>query len=195
MMMKYILLDNGHGNDTPGKRSPVWSDGAQLFEYEFNRAIVNGVIQELAKVNIPVIKLVPELNDVELSERVRRANMYDGLFISIHSNAGGGSGCEIFTSKGQTQSDKFEPIFKQEYEKIFKGEKYRTDFSDGDSDKEADFYVLKNTKMPALLIECFFMDTETECKKYLLNTDGRKMIIKWLGNSIVRIVNEFGILK
>lgn len=194
-MMKYILLDNGHGDNTPGKRSPVWSDGSQLFEYEFNRAIVNGVINELAKVNIPVIKLVPELNDIELSERVRRANMYDGLFISVHSNAGGGSGCEIFTSKGQTNSDKYEPIFMQEFKKVFPNEKYRTDYSDGDSDKEADFYVLKNTNMPALLIECFFMDTEAECKKYLLNPEGRKMIIKWIGNSIVRIVNEFGILK
>ena len=32
-----ILLDNGHGCDTPGKRSPVWPDGRQLLEWEFNR--------------------------------------------------------------------------------------------------------------------------------------------------------------
>lgn len=33
-----ILIDNGHGRATAGKRSPVWPDGKQLFEYEFNRA-------------------------------------------------------------------------------------------------------------------------------------------------------------
>ena len=35
--MVKILLDNGHGYDTPGKRSPIWPDGSQLFEWEFNR--------------------------------------------------------------------------------------------------------------------------------------------------------------
>ena len=36
------ILDNGHGGmidgvyQTPGKRSPVWPDGTQLFEGEFN---------------------------------------------------------------------------------------------------------------------------------------------------------------
>ena len=38
--MMMILLDNGHGCDTPGKRSPVWPDGRQLLEWEFNRDIV-----------------------------------------------------------------------------------------------------------------------------------------------------------
>lgn len=39
--MVKILLDNGHGYDTPGKRSPIWPDGSQLFEWEFNRDIVS----------------------------------------------------------------------------------------------------------------------------------------------------------
>ena len=38
-----ILLDNGHGENTPGKRSPVWPDGTQLYEYEFNRDIARRV--------------------------------------------------------------------------------------------------------------------------------------------------------
>ena len=39
-----ILLDNGHGNDTPGKRSPIWPDGSQLLEWQFNRDIVTRAI-------------------------------------------------------------------------------------------------------------------------------------------------------
>lgn len=41
--MVKILLDNGHGYDTPGKRSPIWPDGSQLFEWEFNRDIVSRI--------------------------------------------------------------------------------------------------------------------------------------------------------
>mgnify|MGYP000817767973 FL=1 len=39
-----ILIDNGHGRATAGKRSPVWPDGKQLFEYEFNRDIALSLI-------------------------------------------------------------------------------------------------------------------------------------------------------
>ena len=35
-----ILIDNGHGRATAGKRSPVWPDGKQLFEYEFNSCLL-----------------------------------------------------------------------------------------------------------------------------------------------------------
>ena len=49
---KYLwILDNGHGGmidgvyQTPGKRSPVWPDGTQLFEGEFNRAIVDRLMK------------------------------------------------------------------------------------------------------------------------------------------------------
>ena len=31
-MKPIVILDNGHGEETAGKRSPVWSDGKQLFE-------------------------------------------------------------------------------------------------------------------------------------------------------------------
>ena len=48
-MSKTIILDNGHGNNTPGKRSPKWEDGTQLFEYEFNRDIVKRISAMLAK--------------------------------------------------------------------------------------------------------------------------------------------------
>lgn len=42
-----VLLDNGHGENTPGKRSPKWSDGSQLFEWEYAREIAKGVYNQL----------------------------------------------------------------------------------------------------------------------------------------------------
>ena len=50
--MVKILLDNGHGYDTPGKRSPIWPDGSQLFEWEFNRDIVSRIEILLKKAGI-----------------------------------------------------------------------------------------------------------------------------------------------
>ena len=51
--MVKILLDNGHGYDTPGKRSPIWPDGSQLFEWEFNRDIVSRIEILLKKIPLP----------------------------------------------------------------------------------------------------------------------------------------------
>lgn len=39
--MRHVILDNGHGKETPGKRSPIWGDGSQLFEWEFTGTFEN----------------------------------------------------------------------------------------------------------------------------------------------------------
>jgi len=197
--MKTILLDNGHGGiingeyQTKGKRSPLWDDGTQLFEGEFNRAIVNGIIRELTKLNIPYVNIAPELEDVSLSERIKRANEYkDSVYISVHSNASGGNGFEAYTSVGQTTSDKYANYFYDEFTKEFPSLKARTDFKDGDADKESQFYVLRKTAMPAVLTESFFMDNFHECKEYLMSDNGRDRIIKFHVEAIKRIVGYEG---
>ena len=48
---------------------------------------------------------------------------------------------------------------------------------DGDADKESNFYVLKNTAMPAILSENFFMTNEAECR-LLMSEEGRDRIAK-----------------
>jgi len=194
-----VLLDNGHGGiidgvyQTKGKRSPKWNDGSQLFEGEFNRAIVNGIIQQLTSLNIPYNVITPELKDIPLKTRVERANQYNpykSFFISIHSNAGGGSGFEVFTSPGETASDDIATIIGEEYKLVFPSRKLRADFSDRDLDKEAKFYVLTKTKMPAVLTENFFMDNEDECRNILMTKNGRDKIIEFHVNAIIRIKKE-----
>lgn len=61
-----IVLDNGHGRETPGKRSPKFEDGTQFFEWEFNRDIVNRIAAQLKDLNIPYEILVPETTDISL---------------------------------------------------------------------------------------------------------------------------------
>ncbi|MBR5678386.1 MAG: N-acetylmuramoyl-L-alanine amidase [Paludibacteraceae bacterium] len=54
----------------------------------------------------------------------------------------------------------------------FLGGKIRTDYSDGDLDKEAGFFILNRTKCPAALVECGFMDNRTELE-FLRSPEGR----------------------
>ncbi|QFZ54982.1 N-acetylmuramoyl-L-alanine amidase [Oceanihabitans sp. IOP_32] len=191
-----VLLDNGHGGiinsdyQTKGKRSPIWNDGSQLFEGEFNRAIVNGIVERLTKLKIPYVNIAPEYRDVRLETRINRANKYasdSSFFLSIHSNAGGGRGSEIFTSPGNTKSDKIATVFGNAYKNEFPNRVLRTDFTDGDLDKERRFYVLTRTQMPAILTENFFMDNEEECKTILMTKEGRERIIKYHIEAILQV--------
>ena len=104
-----ILIDNGHGENTAGKRSPMWPDGTELREWEFNRDIAQRVFFALQRHGVDVELIVKEDIDVPLSERCNRVNQIakavgknNCLLVSIHANAGGGTGWEAFTSVGET---------------------------------------------------------------------------------------------
>lgn len=89
--MKKIILDAGHGEDTPGKCSPKWQKGEQLFEWEFTRDIVEqcSIILNNDKYDSEI--LVPEKKDITIRERAERTNEIhkakESIFISIHGNA------------------------------------------------------------------------------------------------------------
>lgn len=194
-MKPIVLLDNGHGKETAGKRSPVWSDGSQLFEWEFNRDIVRRIAEKLEADGIPYRVLVPEETDISLTERARRANEIakenngKAYVLSIHANAGGGTGWEVYTSPGQTPSDAIATVFFEEAGREFvpDGWRMRSDYSDGDPDKEANFYVLTKTTCPAILTENFFMDTEKDCR-FIMSEDGRERIANMHVAAIKRVI-------
>ena len=198
--MRTIIFDAGHGGvingeyQTKGKRSPVWDDGRQLFEGVFNRKIVNALKLMCVKHEIPFLDITTSLEDIPLKERVKTANEYyketnkDCIYVSIHANAGGGTGFEVFTSVGNTDSDKYAEVIIEEYKKGMPNLKLRKDKTDGDLDKEAHFYVLKKTIMPAVLIECAFMDTlEPDCQLMMCEY-GRQLIAMAIFNGIKKIV-------
>ena len=171
-----VILDNGHGIDTPGKRSPVWSNNTQLFEWKFNRDVVDYIIQYLQVANISYVKLVEETQDISLKDRVDRINSifkeykdkYKIYLISVHGNAADNAptanGIEVFTSIGETKSDIIAEVF---YEKLKNlGWKMRPNRSNKGG-KEENFYILKNSYCPAVLTENGFYTNEEECKKML----------------------------
>lgn len=172
--MRTVILDNGHGGvingvyQTAGKRSPDWELGV-LYEGEFNRWIVNKIAINLDNQNIPYHILVPENEDISLKERVKRVqDIYKKdkniWLLSIHANAGGGTGIEAFTTIGKTKSDEFAEIILTNVESDLSEMKMRFDKSDGDKDKESDFYIIKNVSCPAVLYEAGFMDNKNDYK-------------------------------
>ena len=87
-MKKTFLIDSGHGGvingvpQTAGKRSPDFGDGV-LYEGVSNRIIAKKVLELCKAANIAAVELVPELIDVSLGERVRRANkLKDAIVVS-----------------------------------------------------------------------------------------------------------------
>ena len=192
---KYLyIFDNGHGGiidgvyQTAGKRSPIWDDGTQLFEGEFNRAIVKRLMKLCNDANIDCVNLVDTNVDVPLSTRTAQANeIYRNtdkpcIYISIHANGfteESANGWSCYTSEGETQSDSIATILYEKAEAEFPDEYIRKDtYSDGDVDKEANFWVLAKTAMPAILSENFFMTNYDNCHKYLMTEEGRDRIAK-----------------
>jgi N-acetylmuramoyl-L-alanine amidase len=122
-----ILIDNGHGENTPGKRSP---DGS-LREYAYAREIADRIAHELSARGYDAERIVREAVDVPLSERARRVNEVCGRYgtanvvlVSIHCNAAGNGaewmnarGWSAYTSKGKTKADKLATFLYEEAEK------------------------------------------------------------------------------
>lgn len=177
-----VLIDNGHGINTKGKRSP---DG-RLMEYAYTREIADMLVNELKKLGIDAERIVREELDVPLSERCRRVNEYkasEAILVSIHCNAAGSGdwmsarGWEAWTSRGKTKADKLATCLYEAAEEVLKGMKIRKDISDGDEDKESDFYILKNTKCLAVLTENLFQDNKEDVD-FMLSAEGKKAIVQ-----------------
>lgn len=180
-----ILIDPGHGVETPGKRSP----NGLFREYRWNREVADLVLEGLLALGLDASLVVTETNDVSLRNRVNRVNTIcnqigssNVLLVSIHSNAAGNGsewmnakGWSCYTSKGQTMSDLVADFLYLAFEEEFQDRKIRKDMSDGDKDWEENFYILAKTKCPAVLIENFFYDNKEECE-WLLREDTKERI-------------------
>lgn len=193
-----ILLDAGHGIETPGKCSP----DKKLKEYKYCREIMDAVYNEFDKIGYTVYKIPENDQDMSLYRRCVKVNNICNKFgsnncilVSIHCNAAGdgtkwlnGTGFEVWTSKGETKSDVLAECFYKNAQGILKGIKLRKDTSDGDSDKESNFYILKNTRCPAVLTENLFMDNKNDVE-YLLSDKGKESIINLHIQSILDYIN------
>ena len=181
-----ILIDNAHGLNTPGKRSP---DG-KFLEAIYTREIAKRIVTDLIDRGYDAELLVPETEDISLEDRVSRVNAHcrthgksNVILVSIHVNAAGNgskwhtaTGWSAYTCKGQTESDTLATCLYEAAIKNFPDRRIRKDHSDGDPDWEENFYVLRHTLCPAVLTENFFMDSGSD-RDYLQSKSGKQAIV------------------
>lgn len=177
-----VLIDNGHGVETPGKRSP---DG-RLRECFYAREIADRMIYSLQAAGIDAIRIVPEGADIPLSERVARANKYyvesskQAILVSIHCNAAGdGSkwmtarGWSVFVDTTASANSKRLATAMADVAKE-KGVTVRKETGDRNYWMSS-LYICKHTNCPAVLIENFFQDNKEDVD-FLLSEKGKQCI-------------------
>lgn len=178
--MKKIIIDAGHGPNTPGKRSP---DGS-LKEFMFNESVAQMMKPILMKKNICIIFSHTYVHDVPLNERVALANhLKVDAFVSIHANAFGSDwnearGIETFTCVNPgTLTTSLAKFVQEEMVKATGGRDRGV--------KQRNFAVLKHTIMPAILVECGFMTNKKEAQ-LLKSPIYQKQCAQAISNGILR---------
>jgi N-acetylmuramoyl-L-alanine amidase len=192
-----IFLDAGHGGLNPKFHIPhryttypskcfqhnnniPYHGYGWFFEGVFNRDLAKLLEAKLLTEGFNVIKLYHEIDDTPLKARIIKANNYknyeQAILISIHGNAGmkGANGWEIFTSPGKSKSDEIATYIYDEVKNtnLFR---MRPDITEGDPDKEANFYVLTQSKVPAVLSENGFFTDRNDSNK-MFSKEGQEKL-------------------
>ena len=151
-----VVCDPGHGGSDPGA---VSTGGVRESDLNLKLALRFKALAALYyQFDVSLLRAADLC--MSLADRAKLANdLAPSCVLSFHCNAAGtpqASGFEVFTTPGQTLAD---PLATHIYEEMDKVAPYpgRSDYDDGDPDKEARFYVLRNTAAPAVLIEFGFM--------------------------------------
>lgn len=160
--MVKVAIDAGHGLYTAGKRCSATYDKNQTREWTLNSRIVARVI-ELAKGydGLTMVRTDDPTGktDVSLSARCSKANSAKAdIFVSVHHNAGGGHGIEVY--RYPTNDSKTVKLQDLVYAELVAANGNKGTRSN--PKRTADFQVLRQTAMPAVLIENGFMDNAVD---------------------------------
>lgn len=188
-----ILIDNGHGKETPGKCSP---DG-RLREYVYTREIADRVVTELQNEGVDAMRIVPEENDVALSERVKRVNAFgkEAILVSIHCNAMGdgtewmsANGWSVFVSNNASMNSK--RLARQLAQAALNRKVKVRHPSPQDIYWTANLYICQKTNCPAVLVENFFQDNKEDVE-FLLSEEGKQRVTNILLEGIMNYLKEY----
>ena len=162
-----IVIDPGHAarNIDPGAVNKI--SGLQEADITL---MISKLLESYLLENGHEVKLTrndwEEAETDDLNYRTALANSWGAdIFISLHCNSAenpSAEGYEIWTSPGQTGGDRLATCIYGQIAAEFPDRAGRTDYSDGDPDKESRFYVLVHTDAPACLVEMAFISNDAE---------------------------------
>lgn len=149
-----IAIDFGHGVNCDGGAAGI------IKEEDIINNIGRLVANKLGAMGHTVIEVRPSYASStgdSLSQRVNKANSNNAdLFVSIHANAGGGKGTEVFTYNGKEVSQARNVL----------NNICALGFRNRGIKNGSNLYVVRNTNMTAMLIEICFIDTKSDVDLY-----------------------------
>lgn len=145
-------VHGGHNSIVPGANK-------YLNEVTEDRSVKNKVISHLKAAGHTVYDCTDDTGKTQnanLSNIVKKCNAHNvDLDISIHLNAGGGTGVEVYYYGGDSVG---ESKAKAVSEKVAKA----LGLKNRGAKPTKSLYVLSNTKATAILVECCFVDNKTD---------------------------------
>ena len=167
MLNMKVVIDPGHAGRNIDPGAVNGSTGLQEADVALviSRQVASYLLNVGYEVKLTRTEWEQEETD-DLSYRTALANDWGAdIFISLHCNSAANQsaeGYEVWTSPGNTLGDKLATRIYGQIAAEFPDRAGRTDYSDGDPDKESRFYVLVHTNAPACLVEMAFISNDAE---------------------------------
>lgn len=182
MTTPILVLDAGHGLSTPGKQTMNGKYGI-IKEWELNNKVLLYIMEYLKDYVITIYRTDDPTGktDIDLLERVKRCNAYGPvLFISIHHNAGGGTGIEVYWHTKGTQEDK----------KIAEivAPKLAAETGLRNRGVKQEEWTVLTCKATAILVEGGFMDTTSDYE-YMCTEKGQQAYAKAIADSVIEYLS------
>ena len=199
-----VILDNGHGVNTPGKCSPDKS----ILEYKWTRELAARLKQLLDERGHESVILVPEETDIPLTtgkdNRCKRANaIYSdckksgktAILISLHLDAAGSGGkwnnASGFSVRvSLNASSKSKRLAQCIYDFVIQNKLQGNRSVPKEHYWKQNIGICRETNMPAVLGESLFQDCKQDAK-YLLSTEGFETIAMTYLDGIEKFMKEF----
>ena len=177
-MSKKVFISAGHGGSNPG------AVGNGFKEKDLNLSIAMACGNYLKSKGVEVQMSRVKDEDDDLNQEARESNAFGpDLTVSIHNNAGGGNGVEAWYSivggLGKTCAENI----LAEVVKI--GQNSRGAKTRKGSNGRDYYGFIRQTKAPAVIVECAFIDNATDIQ--IINTEPKRVV---MGKAIAK-----GILK
>lgn len=190
--MLKIALDAGHGMSTAGKRITL-KGYADTREWWLNNRITDELERRLKNYDCEVLRVddTTGVKDIPLAERVQKANAWGAdVYFSVHHNAGinGGAGGGVMVFYYSSKPERLKQA-KALYDELVNHTGLKGNRSN--PVQMYPYYVIKNTKMPAFLIENGFMDSTTDVPVILTNDHA----LKTVDAILAFFVSQFGLKK